>query len=254
MKIRVIIPVVGPEHDQTVLDEISSALSPDCEVSVRSLSRGTASIESRYAESLNLHEIIRLARQAEQDRVDGVFVDCLSGAISTIREVIDTPVIGAFEPAVYAAAMVADRFSIVTPVESVVPMLRSMARQIGVAERLASIRSFGIPVVQLGDLEPLSKSLVSASIKAVEEDGAEAIVLGCTGILKVVRTVSDALVDHGCPAPVINPTTAAIGTLEMLIRNRLAQSRLTYSRASDMGIILASGVSGSGFGPDGGST
>ena len=238
MKIRVIIPIARPEVEQAVREEIESALAPDCEISLVSLTTGTTSIESRYAEVLNIPDMIRLAKNAEEEKMDGILIDCLSGAVPVIREVVAIPLIGAFEAAVFTAAMVADRFTIVTLLERVVPMLRTMAREIGVTERLASIRTIGIPVLELGDIKRLESSLVEQSIRAIEEDGAEAIVLGCTGMLQVAQAASERLADRGYPVSVINPTTASIGMLELLIRNGLTHSRLTYHSADDSVVRL----------------
>ena len=64
--------------------------------------------------------------------------------------------------------------------------------------------------------------------KAVDEDGAEAIVLGCTGMMGLAQDLAEAMAARGRPVPVVDPTASAIGYLELLIRNGISHSPLTY--------------------------
>ena len=63
---------------------------------------------------------------------------------------------------------------------------------------------------------------------AVIQDGAEAIVLGCTGMLGLAQILEKQLRERGLPVPVVDPTASAIGYLELLIRSGVTQSLLTY--------------------------
>jgi len=83
-------------------------------------------------------------------------------------------------------------------------------------------------VLELQDRNIVQERLLTRMIKAVEQDGAEAIVLGCTGMLGMAQYLSEQMTARGTPVPVVDPTAAAIGYLELLIRSRLSQSQLTY--------------------------
>ena len=137
-------------------------------------------------------------------------------------------VVGGFDGAVLMASSISQKFSIVTVVPSVVPMLASQARDLGISGNLASIRNVNMPVQDLGDKTKLIAHLLEQSKLAIQNDGAQAIVLGCTGMVDVVDAVSQELKLAGLPAPVIDPSYAAITLLQSLIRCGLSQSRLTY--------------------------
>jgi allantoin racemase len=62
----------------------------------------------------------------------------------------------------------------------------------------------------------------------VSEDGAEAVILGCTGMIGVARSLQEQMAALGKPVPVIDPTSAAIGYLQLLIRGGLAHSKTCY--------------------------
>lgn len=67
---------------------------------------------------------------------------------------------------------------------------------------------------------------------AVLEDGAQSILLGCTGFIDVARTVSQKLtVELGAYVPVIDPNQAGFSFLLSLVRMALRPSGLCYRKA-----------------------
>lgn len=231
-KIRVIIPIVATQVLPDVKNEVERVLAPDFSADYVNVKQGTCFIESLYAEYLNTGEIIRLAKEAEQEGYDGIFVDCFgSPGVAICRELVDIPVLGGFDGAVLLATSISQKFSIVTVVPSVDSMLESQARDLGITGNLASIRNVDIPVKDLSDKKKLIAHLLEQSKQAIEQDGAQAIVLGCTGMVDVVEAVSQGLKEMNLPAPVIDPSFAAVTTLQSLIRCGLSQSRLTYYKS-----------------------
>ncbi|MDH5780971.1 MAG: aspartate/glutamate racemase family protein, partial [Dehalococcoidia bacterium] len=131
------------------------------------------------------------------------------------------------------AADLAHRFSVVTVLENVVTILENRVMEVGLGSKLASVRFINIPVLDLTDVKKLTRALVDESIKAIAEDGAHAIVLGCTGMLGVADDLSDALKKKGYGVPVIYPVAVAVKYLEMLIALGLKQSKKTYMPPPD---------------------
>jgi len=231
-KILILIPIVPTQVVPEVKQEVDQVLAPDFTADYVNVKEGTCTIESLYAEYLNTGEIIRLSKEAEKNGYDGIFVDCFgSPGVSVVRELVDIPVVGGFDGAVLMANSIAQKFSIVTVVPSVDSMLESEARDLGITGNLASIRNVNMPVKDLSDKKKLIAHLVEESKQAITVDGAQAIVLGCTGMLDVVETVANELKKAGLPAPVIDPTFAAVCSLQSLIRCGLSQSRLTYYKS-----------------------
>lgn len=229
MKIRIIVPITDTQFNDGVKSEASSVAPPDMQIEVVNIQVGPASIESRFAEALAAPGILKLATEAQAQGFDGVFVDCFGEpAVSMVREKVDIPVVGGFEPAALLACLISRKFAIITVMPSVVPVIETLAKDLGVSGNITSVREVGIPVDELGDKDKLSRKLLEQARRAIRQEGAEAIVLGCTGMLDVAKQVEGWLKELHEPAPVIDPTTAAITMLEALVRNKLAQSRLTY--------------------------
>ena len=60
------------------------------------------------------------------------------------------------------------------------------------------------------DLGALQAALAREAIAAVKQDGADAIVLGCTGFLGCAGGMRKALLAAGCDVPVIDPIPLAV--------------------------------------------
>jgi allantoin racemase len=228
MKLRIVVPIISDVFNQEVIKEAGQFKAPDTEIDVVNIERGTASIESRYDEMLASPDIVAKVVQAEKDGCQGVFVDCFGDpGVHAAREMVRIPVVGAFQPAALTASMIAGRWSVVTVLKSVVPMLGDLSRALGIADNLLSIRDIDTPVLELQEKGVLEKKLL-AQIELAAEEGAEAVVLGCTGMLGLAQGLQKTMAERGKPVPVVDPTAAAIGYLELLVRTGLTHSLLAY--------------------------
>ena len=230
MRIRVIIPSITKEFEALGLEQYSPAARPGTEISVTLLDRGPASIESRYDEAIAIPDIVRKVVEAEEDRVDAAIIDCMADpGLDAAREMVSIPVVGPAETAMHVAAMLSHRFSVVTVLDRAAFMFDRHASKTGTAERLASVRSVNIPVLELGDTQRVVKALIEQSVKAVREDGAHLIVFGCTGMIGLASDVEGGLKQQGISdVPVIDPPILAVKMAEALVDAGLAHSKRTY--------------------------
>ena len=233
MKIRIILPVANSQFNSAVATAVDTVKAPDCHISIVNLNQGPNTIESRWDTYLAGPEIIRACQDAQRDGIDGIFIDCFGDPLVPVaREAVDIPVIGGFGAALTTAAMIAQRYTIISVSQNVVAMNRALVREMGMENNLVSMPVVNMPVGSLSDTDTLMNRLMDVSANAVRNDGAQAIILGCTGMLGVAKPLEKALQAQGIPAPVIDPTTTAMTMLQGLIRNGLSQSRLTYPPCS----------------------
>jgi allantoin racemase len=229
MKLKVIVPVTTKEFIGPTRKEAEKFASEGTEIDVECIEHGMPSIESAYDEMVNGWEILRVAQKAEKEGFDGVFISCMGDpALDAAREILNIPVVGPARASMAYAAELAHRFSIVTVLENVVPLEENLAELLGVREKLASVRYVNIPVLELEDKNKLVSALVEESLKAIKEDRAQAIVLGCTGMLGVSDSLSSFLKEKGYDIPVIYPVAVAIKYLETLVSLGLKQSKKSY--------------------------
>ncbi len=226
-KIMVITPII--KDIPTPLGEenfYEKNASPDFEVATTTISFGPASIECFYDEVWAAPFVVEKAREAERKGYHGILVDCfMNPGVKATREVVDIPVVGAGEAAIITALMLGDSFTIIDvgPEKYVKKTPPPIVREIGVESRFASIRGIGIQVLNLKETKELVNIIAEESMKAVEEDGADIIVLGCTGLAGIAEQI-----ELKIGVPVIDPALSALKMLEALVRMNLKHSRKTY--------------------------
>jgi allantoin racemase len=197
------------------------------EVLVRAPDAGPRSIESAYDEVLSAPGTLEVALR-ELDQVDGLVLACYSDhpVIYALREATSKPVLGIAEASMYMACMLGQRFSVVTTNQEWEPRLWEAVRRYGLAERCASVRSTGLPVLALESASPKKTHalVLNEARKALEEDGAEVICLGCAGMAGMDKDMQAEL-----GVPVLDGVVCALKLLEGMLEYGLETSkRLTY--------------------------
>lgn len=230
-KMKIIIPINDNAYNQE-LKEVAQSVAPvDLDIVVDNIKKGNTSIESRWDRMTNAPHVVDLVVESEKQGFDGVFVsDFDYCGVEPARELVNIPVIGGFRSSAYTAMMLSERFSIITIMSSVVDLQRSHTRLFGIEPNFASIIPINLPVHELSQRELVIEKVFESSIKAIEEDGADSIILGCTGFMHIAEGVGKKLFDkYKVNIPVIDPNMAAVSYLYMLMRNGQYQSRLTYA-------------------------
>ena len=130
------------------------------------------------------------------------------------------PVLGICEAALSLAAFVAQRFTIVTTLERSRVPIEGLVQRYGMATR-CKVRAADIPVLSLEDpASGADERLREEIIVALEEDRAEAIVLGCAGMADMARELQ---AEYG--VPVIDGVSAAVRQAEALVALGLMTSK-----------------------------
>lgn len=233
-RIRIIAPVATDAFNARILEAVQPVLPPDVQVDVRNIEAGHPCIESRWNLSQNAPGVVRLAKETEQEGYHGIFVtDFDMCGVEACREIVDIPVVGGFVPCAFTALALSQRFSIVTVLPGTVGMQLDHIRHYGLSESFASIRAIDCPVDQLSDLDVVAGRVFDEGLKAIREDGAQSLLLGCTGFIGIAARVQTLLSDVlGTFVPVIDPNEASFGFLVSLVRSGLRPSRITYAKAT----------------------
>lgn len=211
IRIRVVTPHVAPVPAK--LREIEDlAEGGALQLSQVNIADGPRAIESPADEHRCLPGLLARIEEAEAQGVDAVVVDCFADpGVAAARERVAMPVIGPGEASLHLAATLGRRLAIVTVLESVRPMIDALAERTALGPRLAPLRVVDTAVRELdADPERLLARLTEAAARAVRDDGADAIVLGCTGFLGVSDALARALAAQGLVVPVIHPLRSAV--------------------------------------------
>jgi len=198
---------------------------------VVSLAQGPASVECRYDEAIATPDVLRQVKKAEQEGFDAVIVDCFGDVgVKAAREIAEIPVIGPGESSMLLAVALGQRFSVITVLRNLLPVVYETAEVLGLHRKLASVRYVDIPVLEVMDRERLKKALLREMLEALEKDGAQVLVLGCTGMSGVTSELSQRLRERGYDVPIVDPSGAALKFAEALVKMGLKQSKLTYMK------------------------
>jgi allantoin racemase len=171
----------------------------------------------------------------EQEGYDAVVVSCgVDPGIQEARGLVDIPVVGVLEATAHFAATIAHRFSVVVVLDAVAPQSRDLITLYGLTPKLASIRPIGFHPTELfpGVTAPevtLDK-IIEVSRRCVEEDGAEAVVLGGT-LISALFTQKYGDVCEAIGAPILDPTVVGFKTAEMMVDLRNLAGIPAVSRA-----------------------
>ena len=212
------------DRRQAILQRLAA---PGTEVDIVDVPEGPSSIESAYEEYLSIPGTLVHVQEAARAGYAGAIIGCFGDpGLDAARELVEMPVVGPAEASMLMACTLGHRFSVISVLESVVPSLRHLAHRVGVSEKLASVRAVDIPVLELAKNRERSISrMIDLGRRAVAEDGADTLALGCMsmGFLEAQQTIAAEV-----GVPVVNPVYAALKMLEALVGAGLAHSKRAY--------------------------
>jgi allantoin racemase len=134
------------------------------------------------------------------------------------------PVIAPCEASIHLAATLGDKFSAIVGRKKWIPEMRENVIKYGMKERLASFKSVDLGVLEFHqDEAETARRFRKAAREAVENDGAEVIILGCTATYGFYEELQQEL-----GVPVIDAMIASLKTAEFAAE---LKSRLGWSHS-----------------------
>jgi allantoin racemase len=184
---------------------------------------GPESIEGYYDEALALPGLLAEVARGEERGVVGHVLACFDDTgLDAARALARTPVVGIGEAAFHAASLIAGKFSVVTTLSRSIPAIEQNLMKYGLASRCGRVRASEVAVLALEKRDADARKRIDVEIEAAKrDDRAEAIVLGCAGMVDYVAELS---VRHALP--VVDGVTAAVVLVESLVRLGLTTSKI----------------------------
>src|SRR6185437_3848332 len=196
--------------------------APGTEVIAVNPTMGPPSIEGYYDEALATPGLLAEVAAGEREGCDGYVIACFGDpGLYAARELARGPVIGIAEAAMHAASVLAPGFSVVTTLARTCGMAWHLAERYGMKRFCRNVRATDVAVLDLDKPGSAARRIILDECRrALAEDGADAIVLGCAGMAELCAEIEDAL-----GAPVIEGVTAAVKWVEALIALRLSTAK-----------------------------
>jgi len=220
MKILVINPNTTASMTRKIGAVARSVARPGTEIIATNSTNGPASIQG-YLDAATCVPGL-LAEIANHPDVDAIVIACFDDTgLDAVRCSVNVPVIGIGEAAYHAASMIATKFTVITTLARSVPGLEGNLLRYGLSARCAKVRATDIPVLKLENQDPETLDKLRASIQAaINEDRAEAIVLGCAGMADLMEQLAS---EFGLP--VIDGVSCAVAFAESLVSIRIKTSK-----------------------------
>ncbi|SDT41789.1 aspartate/glutamate racemase family protein [Pseudomonas fuscovaginae UPB0736] len=151
-----------------------------------------------------------------------------------LQELLDVPVVDITEAGASTAMFLGHAYSVVTTLDRTVPLIEDRLKLAGLYQRCASVRASGLAVLELEeDPQRAVDAIVRQAERAVQDDKAEVICLGCGGMAGL-----DEQIRQRTGVPVVDGVTAAVTIAESLVRLGLSTSKVrTYAKPRPKQII-----------------
>ncbi|MGC9530215.1 MAG: aspartate/glutamate racemase family protein [Candidatus Bipolaricaulaceae bacterium] len=217
-KILWINPVGTDLFDHPIEEFLLAAKGPETQLDVVSLDRGPLHLEYHYYEALILADTLHRVRRAEREGYDAAVIGCFyDPGLREAREIAERMVVTApAESAMHIASTLGHTFSILVGRKKWIPKMHENVVQYGFTDRLASFKSLELGVYDFQrDPAETARRLREAAKSAVEEDRAEAIILGCTIEFGFYQELQAEL-----GVPVIDAVVAPLKYAEFLVELR----------------------------------
>ncbi len=210
--------ILNPNSTETMTSAMVTAAShavPHQQFEGWTSHRGPASIQGEADGHAAAPYVLELVEQAARDGAEAIIIGCFDDtALREAATLASCPVVGLGQASYHFAALRQWRFSVVTTLAASVPVLERNIRTQGLAQHLARVRASDVPVLELETNPAAAGQHVRAeAMRAEQDDGVSAIILGCAGMVQVVEEVRRAL-----SIEVIDPVICAAECAAWLLR------------------------------------
>ncbi|MFW6142183.1 MAG: aspartate/glutamate racemase family protein, partial [Candidatus Saliniplasma sp.] len=186
-KIRWIIahPLDEGGFDKKIMKILTDCKQDDTEIDVVALNgrTGPHHLEYHFYEDLVLVPLLKKIKESDEEGIDAAIIGCFYDlGLETAREISeDMVIVGPAESSMNIASTYGHKFSIIVGRKKWIPQMENNVVKYGYKDCLASFRSLGLGVLDFHeDTDKTSQIIKEEAKKAVEEDNAEVIILGCT--------------------------------------------------------------------------
>jgi allantoin racemase len=219
--------IVNPNTTAAMTEKIAASArvvaAPGTEIIAVNPADGPVSIEGYYDEAFSVPGLLAEIAKGEALGVAAHIVACFDDTgLEAARSLAYAPVIGIGEAAFHLASLVAHRFSVITTLSCSIAAIENNLVKYGLSQRCAKVRACEVPVLALDDPASDAFTRISAEIdRAMRDDRAEAIVLGCAGMADLAARLTE---QHGFP--IVDGVASAVKLAEACGATGLKTSKI----------------------------
>ena len=195
-----------------------------------------------YTRTYNSIFVAQRAYEAEKKGFDGFIIGCASDlGLKEARSIVNIPVIGSTEATALLACTLGNKFSVITTDPTACARTENLIRSYGLGDRLASVRcppdltshkNFAMMAEGPQQQQKVVDMITAAMMRAINEDGAEALYVSCvpTSAMLTMHRVYE--VDS---VPVVNMFAAALKLAENMVALKRAFGTVVCKKSIYLG-------------------
>lgn len=212
MRLLLINPNISDSVSALIRAEAQRSASPGTEIQVLTAPFGVAYIETRFEALAGAWATAQLAAEHHAS-CDAVVVAAFGDpGLTALREVLPVPVTGLTEAALASAHLLGQRIGVIAISQRIRAWYREVIESCGFGSRLAGIRALDRPLSGIGSVqEEHAQALQALAERAVDEDGADVLILAGAPLAGLARTLAGRL-----PVPVVDGVSSAVRHAETL--------------------------------------
>jgi allantoin racemase len=238
MRIAVINPNTSAAMTAVIEAGARGATSAGVEILALQPSYGPRAIDSAAESYLAAAAVMELA-PALRGAVDAVVLAGFGEhGRDGLAELLDVPVFDIAEAAAHVAMMLGRSYSVVTTLARSIAAIEDRLRLAGLLDRCASVRACGLSTAEV-DADPAgaARAILAEARRAVDDDRAEVICLGCAGMAELDATIAAAL-----GVPVVDGVAAAVRLAQAIVGMGLRTSKVCTFAHPAPNEVLARGT------------
>ncbi|MDH3665515.1 MAG: aspartate/glutamate racemase family protein [Paracoccaceae bacterium] len=217
MKLLLVNPNVTGAIAEVMAAEARRSASPGTEIEVALAGFGTLYIENRVEAAIAAHAVLDVLAEKGAGCHAAIVAAFGDPGVFAAKELMEIPVVGVSEAAFLFAYTQGKRYSIVCLTERLRAWYMECAEEHGLSGRMASARAIPVAVPDITTAKAdLVAELTEQCRLAVEQDGAEVVILGGGPTAGLAREIADRV-----PVPLIDPVACAVKLAESLVNLEL---------------------------------
>lgn len=224
MRIRDIVPVRSPKMIAGMTVQRQQWARTGVEIEVVPVESGPYSMEFATEEVLAGPHILKAVRQAENDGVDAIVLDCMvDPVLRAARETVKIPVLAPGQSGLSVASLLGTRIAVVG-MKNGQQVIEEHIRAYGFSNRICSMHVVDALPADLIESKPHCLDIINGEIdKAIGQHRAEVILFGCTAMSGYIDDLKSKY-----PLPIVEPMACAINMAVALVNLGLSHSKLCY--------------------------
>ena len=240
LRIKIINPDLNDGISAKMQRRAAGYAAPDTEIVCRSPQRGVHSVDNAFTHGIAAVSVCEELLRSEQDEggYDAYVIACFwNPGLRACREITEKPVVGIGDAALLLSRQLGERPALLC-VGGGSYLYRDGIARCGMQDCMAAVKTVDIASEESFTFpERTLEQLVRAAREAVQQNGADVILLGCGVMADFAEQICEAV-----GVPVVDPLAAGVKTAETLAALGLSHSRRGYAFPAETELHGISGI------------